>query len=55
MQWLFSAFGAYSRAARKMALDINNSNLDDVEMCRVINDRIMAVRPPPSPHPSLHV
>lgn len=45
VQWLNSAWGAYSRAARKMASDINNSNLDDVEMCRLINDRIMAVRP----------
>lgn len=37
-----------------MAADITNSNLDDVEMCRVINDRIMAVRPvPPSLRPCL--
>lgn len=49
VQWLSSASGAYGRAARKMASDINNSDLDDVEMCRLINDRIMAVRPvPPS-------
>ncbi|CAF97624.1 unnamed protein product, partial [Tetraodon nigroviridis] len=37
------ASGAYSRASRSLAADIKNSNLDDIEMCRTINDRIMAV------------
>ncbi|XP_042353410.1 transferrin receptor protein 1-like isoform X2 [Plectropomus leopardus] len=43
MQWLISASGSYSRASRNLASDIQNSDLDDIEMCRVINDRIMAV------------
>lgn len=29
--------------------DIKNSDLDDIEMCRVINDRIMTVRCGPRP------
>ncbi|KAM8727995.1 transferrin receptor protein 1-like [Acanthopagrus schlegelii] len=43
MQWFFSASGTYGRAARQLAEDVTNSNLDDIEMCRIINDRIMAV------------
>uniref|UniRef100_UPI0037E86FED transferrin receptor protein 1-like n=1 Tax=Semicossyphus pulcher TaxID=241346 RepID=UPI0037E86FED len=43
VQWLISASGSYSRAARGLLTEIDNSNLDDIEMCRVINDRIMAV------------
>ncbi|XP_034559007.1 transferrin receptor protein 1-like [Notolabrus celidotus] len=43
VQWLRSASGSYSRAADSLMADIQNSNLDDVEMCRIINDRIMAV------------
>ncbi|KAF3699035.1 Transferrin receptor protein 1 [Channa argus] len=43
MKWLMSASGSYSRASRGMASVILNSNLEDVEMCRVINDRIMTV------------
>ncbi|TDH06268.1 hypothetical protein EPR50_G00129280 [Perca flavescens] len=43
MQWLFSASGSYSRASRNLASDIQNSDLEDIEMCRIINDRIMAV------------
>jgi len=45
MQWLMSASGSYSRASRKLMEDIKNSDLDDVEMCRIYNDRIMTVRP----------
>lgn len=45
VQWLISASGTYSRASRKLATDIMNSNLQDIETCRLINDRIMAVRP----------
>ena len=45
MQWLFSASGSYGRAARSLAEDIQNSDLEDLEMCRIINDRIMMVRP----------
>lgn len=43
MQWLMSASGSYSRASGNLATDIQNSDLQDVEMCRMINDRIMAV------------
>ncbi|XP_071383486.1 transferrin receptor protein 1-like [Centroberyx affinis] len=43
VQWLMSASGSYSRASRQMMADIQNSNLEDIEMCRVINDRIMTV------------
>ncbi|XP_054452362.1 transferrin receptor protein 1-like isoform X2 [Anoplopoma fimbria] len=43
MQWLMSASGSYSRAARSLVEDIRNSNLDDIEMCRILNDRIMMV------------
>lgn len=44
VQWLISAYGSYSRAARTLKADITNSDLEDTEMCRVINDRIMSVR-----------
>uniref|UniRef100_A0A671UJZ2 Transferrin receptor protein 1 n=1 Tax=Sparus aurata TaxID=8175 RepID=A0A671UJZ2_SPAAU len=43
MQWFISAMGTYGRAAHQLAEDVTNSNLDDIEMCRIINDRIMAV------------
>nr|XP_057925177.1 transferrin receptor 1a [Doryrhamphus excisus] len=43
MQWLFSAASSYSRAARNLMTDIKNSDLEDVEMCRIYNDRIMSV------------
>ncbi|MED6294823.1 hypothetical protein CHARACLAT_025050 [Characodon lateralis] len=43
VQWLISASGSYSRAARSLQVDIQNSDLEDIEMCRIINDRIMAV------------
>uniref|UniRef100_A0A1A7WVF2 Transferrin receptor protein 1 n=1 Tax=Iconisemion striatum TaxID=60296 RepID=A0A1A7WVF2_9TELE len=43
VQWLISASGSYSRASRSLETDIQNSNLDDIEMCRIINDRIMTV------------
>lgn len=43
MQWLMSASGSYSRASANLATDIQNSDPHDVEMCRMINDRIMAV------------
>lgn len=44
VQWLISASGSYSRAARSLEADIQNSDLEDIQMCRVINDRIMTVR-----------
>uniref|UniRef100_A0A672YQR2 Transferrin receptor protein 1 n=1 Tax=Sphaeramia orbicularis TaxID=375764 RepID=A0A672YQR2_9TELE len=43
MQWLMSAYGSYSRASRNLESDKKNSDLEDVEMCRIINDRIMMV------------
>ncbi|KAL4660155.1 transferrin receptor protein 1 [Arapaima gigas] len=43
MQWLISASGSFGRASRDLIEDIKNSDLDDVEMCRNINDRIMRV------------
>ncbi|XP_022611050.1 transferrin receptor protein 1-like [Seriola dumerili] len=43
VQWLISAYGSYSRASRNLATEIQNSDLEDIEMCRIINDRIMAV------------
>uniref|UniRef100_A0A6Q2WSZ2 Transferrin receptor protein 1 n=1 Tax=Esox lucius TaxID=8010 RepID=A0A6Q2WSZ2_ESOLU len=43
VRWLMSASGSYSRASRSLSSDIMNSDLEDVEMCRSINDRIMRV------------
>ncbi|KAM9844896.1 transferrin receptor protein 1-like isoform 2-T2 [Aulostomus maculatus] len=43
VKWLMSASGSYSRASRGLAMDIQNSDLEDVGMCRTINDRIMMV------------
>ncbi|KAM6948257.1 transferrin receptor protein 1-like [Aplochiton taeniatus] len=43
VQWLMSALGSYGRAARGLTSDIQNSDLEDVEMCRTLNDRIMKV------------
>lgn len=44
VRWLIMASGSYSRASSALAADIQNSDLEDIEMCRVINDRIMTVR-----------
>ncbi|XP_058617815.1 transferrin receptor 1a [Onychostoma macrolepis] len=43
MQWLLSAHGSYDRAASSLVSAIRNSDLDDVEQCRIINNRIMRV------------
>lgn len=43
VQWLIMASGSYGRASSALAADIQNSDLEDIEMCRVINDRIMTV------------
>ncbi|XP_059800228.1 transferrin receptor protein 1-like [Hypanus sabinus] len=43
MQWLFSARGAYYRAARSLANDIDASDLNDVMLDRTYNNRIMRV------------
>lgn len=45
VEWLIWASGSYGRAARSLATQIENSDLEDVEMCRTLNDRIMTVRP----------
>ncbi|KAI4893601.1 hypothetical protein NFI96_026848, partial [Prochilodus magdalenae] len=42
-EWMMSASGSYGRAADAVMNDIQNSNLEDEEMCRNINDRIMRV------------
>ncbi|XP_049602531.1 transferrin receptor protein 1 [Syngnathus scovelli] len=43
VQWLMSASGSYSRASRNLMKDIQNSDLSNIEMCRIYNDRIMSV------------
>ncbi|XP_016305099.1 transferrin receptor protein 1-like [Sinocyclocheilus anshuiensis] len=43
MQWLLSAQGSYDRAASTLVSAIRNSDLEDMEQCRVINNRIMRV------------
>lgn len=43
MQWLFSAQGSYDRAANALVNVIRNSDLDDMEQSRIINNRIMRV------------
>ncbi|XP_068073161.2 transferrin receptor 1b isoform X1 [Danio rerio] len=42
-EWLIAAKSSYSRAATKLNNDIKNSDLEDMEMCRIINNRIMKV------------
>lgn len=44
-QFLISAWGSYSRAVRLLMTQVQNTNLEDVEMCRLLNERIMTVRP----------
>ncbi|KAL1279994.1 hypothetical protein QQF64_014594 [Cirrhinus molitorella] len=43
MQWLLSAQGSYDRAASALVLAIRNSDLEDMEQCRILNNRIMRV------------
>ncbi|CAL8280910.1 unnamed protein product [Lota lota] len=42
-QWIQSASGSFSRASSNLLDDIEESQLDDVVMCREINDRFMQV------------
>ncbi|KAL2079388.1 hypothetical protein ACEWY4_025132 [Coilia grayii] len=42
-QWVFSARGDYSRAAKTLKEAIENSNIDDERMTRLYNTRIMRV------------
>ncbi|XP_053293176.1 transferrin receptor 1a [Pleuronectes platessa] len=43
VQWLMSAAGSFTRAMQKLGRDIENSDLDNIEKCRILNDRIMTV------------
>ncbi|XP_078266395.1 transferrin receptor protein 1-like [Rhinoraja longicauda] len=43
MQWLFSARGAYYRAAHGLKLEIDGSDLNDALLCRAYNNRMMRV------------
>ncbi|XP_068557604.1 transferrin receptor protein 1-like [Cebidichthys violaceus] len=43
VNWLISASGSFGRAATKLVEDTQNSDLEDMEMCRILNDRIMTV------------
>ncbi|XP_028986996.1 transferrin receptor protein 1-like isoform X2 [Betta splendens] len=43
VQWLISAYSAFNRASRSLTADIQNSDLEDIKMCRSINDRIIMV------------
>ncbi|KAJ8270381.1 hypothetical protein GJAV_G00113770 [Gymnothorax javanicus] len=42
-EWLMSASGAFWRASSGLITAIENSDLTNVETCRIINDRIMKV------------
>lgn len=42
-KWLNAAKSSYGRAAASLNIDIRNTDLDDMEMCRIINNRIMKV------------
>ncbi|XP_056105078.1 transferrin receptor 1b [Rhinichthys klamathensis goyatoka] len=42
-EWLNAAKSSFGRAAASLAIDIQGSDLDDIEMCRIINNRIMKV------------
>ena len=44
VQWLMSAAGSFSRATEKLRHDIAHTDMDNIEKCRILNDRIMAVR-----------
>lgn len=41
--WLNRARGSFQRAASNLYNDIANTNLDDKEACRILNNRIMMV------------
>ncbi|XP_075876851.1 transferrin receptor 1a isoform X2 [Nelusetta ayraudi] len=42
-QFLITASGWYGRAVRSLMTQVQNTNLEDVEMCRILNERIMTV------------
>lgn len=43
-EFLASASGWYGRAVRNLMSQVKNTNLEDVETCRILNNRIMTVR-----------
>ncbi|XP_076837649.1 transferrin receptor protein 1-like [Brachyhypopomus gauderio] len=43
MEWLMLAVGSYRRASNELLTLTQNSDLQDSEQCRIINDRIMGV------------
>ncbi|KAG7487434.1 hypothetical protein MATL_G00023430 [Megalops atlanticus] len=43
VNWLASAVGSFGRASTAIISDMKNSDLNDVEACRIINDRLMGV------------
>ncbi|KAL3988137.1 glutamate dehydrogenase (NAD(P)+) [Sarotherodon galilaeus] len=42
-QWLVMASGSYNRLSSILTADIQNSDLENMETCRMINDRVMTV------------
>ncbi|KAG7258744.1 hypothetical protein CRUP_012122 [Coryphaenoides rupestris] len=42
-RWLISASGSFSLATDQFLIDIDNSQLNDVGLCREVNDRLMQV------------
>uniref|UniRef100_A0A669DAD4 Transferrin receptor protein 1 n=1 Tax=Oreochromis niloticus TaxID=8128 RepID=A0A669DAD4_ORENI len=42
-QWLVMASGSYNRVSSILTADIQNSDLENMETCRMINDRVMTV------------
>lgn len=42
-KWLNAAKSNYGRAAASLNIEIGNTDLNDMEMCRIINNRIMEV------------
>lgn len=48
MKWLMSALGSYRRASNHLISIMENSDLDDLEQCRIINDQIIGVNQNPS-------
>lgn len=48
IQWLMSALGSYSRASNRLVASMENSDLYDLEQCRILNDQIIGVNQNPS-------
>lgn len=42
--WLIQAQGSFSMAANRVIEDISNTDLEDPEACRILNERLMRVR-----------